>query len=199
MDAGPPKSIDIFIQALQGLAIDPESIELILLTHGHWDHWGSLQEIKNLTSAPGAINHREKDWVENAEVHLPPGIGRWGNFLGKLMKLAPIKSQIEKTDIEIELNDEDFLLDKYGIKGRCIHTPGHTDGSMSVLLESGEAFVGDLAMSGFPRIGGAGPFVFGESIKAMRKSWQKLLDAGAVTIYPSHGKPFSANVFRKYL
>jgi hypothetical protein len=33
----------------------------------------------------------------------------------------------------------------------------------------------------------------------MRKSWKKLLEEGAALIYPSHGSPFSAEVFRKYL
>jgi glyoxylase-like metal-dependent hydrolase (beta-lactamase superfamily II) len=69
---------------------------------------------------------------------------------------------------------------------------------MSLLLDSGDAFVGDLAMSGFPRITGPGPFVLGDDITTMKRSWQVLLDAGAVKIYPSHGKPFSARVFDEY-
>jgi glyoxylase-like metal-dependent hydrolase (beta-lactamase superfamily II) len=70
---------------------------------------------------------------------------------------------------------------------------------MSLLLESGEAFVGDLAMSGFPRVTGPGPFVLGDDLETMKRSWQLLLDEGARRIYPSHGKPFDAGIFEKYL
>lgn len=34
------------------------------------------------------------------------------------------------------------------LKGKIIETPGHTDGSLSVLLEDGSIFVGDAIMGG---------------------------------------------------
>ena len=86
-----------------------------------------------------------------------------------------------------------------GIWGKIIPTTGHTAGSMSLVMESGEAFVGDLAMSGFPRLSGPGPFVLGDDHEAMKQSWQLVMDEGARRIYPSHGKPFDAGVFEKYL
>ena len=199
VDAGPPKSSDLFQQALLGLSIDPADIKMIFLTHGHWDHWGSLHEIKDFTAAPAAINHREKEWVEKGENHLPGGIGTWGKIMVGLMRIMPIKSQLNATGIDIALEDDDLSLEKYGIKGRIIRTPGHTDGSMSLLLDTGEAFVGDLAMSGFPRLGGPGPFVVGKDINTMKDSWQILLDAGARVIYPSHGDPFNASLLNKFI
>lgn len=39
-------------------------------------------------------------------------------------------------------------MEPYGIYVKALYTPGHTSGSMSILLGSGEAFVGDLAMGG---------------------------------------------------
>jgi glyoxylase-like metal-dependent hydrolase (beta-lactamase superfamily II) len=200
VDAGPPKTAKIFQAALQEKSIDPGEIKLIFITHGHWDHWGSLKAIRDMTGAEIAINYREKPWLEEKQVRIPRGFGAWGKSLFVLLPVMKpsIKAGLETLVADTSLPDEDHSLEPYGIKGRIVHTPGHTDGSMSLLLDSGDAFVGDLAMSGFPRIQGPGPFVLGTDINEMKRSWQLLLDAGAVKIWPSHGKPFSARVFDEY-
>ena len=59
---------------------------------------------------------------------------------------------------------------------------------MSLLLDSGEAFVGDLAMSGFPKMIGKGMPVFAEDVVAVKESWRLLLSRGArlkVRVRPS--------------
>jgi len=200
VDAGPPKSITKFQAAIKELKIAPEDIKLIFITHGHWDHWGSLAGIAELTGAKTAINYREAPWLEDKRVRVPGGIGIWGKTVLVLLSLikSNIKAGLQTASADMALKDEEFSLISYGIKGKIIHTPGHTGGSMSLLLESGDAFVGDLAMSGFPRINGPGPFVLGEDTDAMKRSWKLLLDMGALKIWPSHGNPFSANVFREY-
>ncbi|MFO7633107.1 MAG: MBL fold metallo-hydrolase, partial [Caldilinea sp.] len=52
-----------------------------------------------------------------------------------------------------QLIDGDFDLRSFGVDGRVFATPGHTPGSISILLDSGDAIVGDLLMGG--RMGGA--------------------------------------------
>jgi hydroxyacylglutathione hydrolase len=44
------------------------------------------------------------------------------------------------------LTDEGMDLLAFGVNGRIVHTPGHTAGSISLVLDSGEAFVGDIAI-----------------------------------------------------
>lgn len=84
-----------------------------------------------------------------------------------------------------------------GKPGRVIHTPGHTMGSLSIVLESGEAFVGDLVMNfGFMRRGPGLP-LFAEDVNLVVKSWKKLLDSGVKMIYPAHGKPFPVALLEK--
>jgi hydroxyacylglutathione hydrolase len=200
VDAGQPRSPGIFLRTMKKLGLDPHDIKMIFITHGHWDHWGSLEKIAGYTGARIAINYREAGWLEDKKVRVPPGRGLWGQIVYfLLMVLKPyIRANLYPVSADLRLEDEGLQLEFLGIRGRLLHTPGHTEGSMSLLLDSGEAFVGDLAMSGFPRITGPGPFVLGEDIHAMKRSWQLLLDAGAVKIYPSHGKPFSARVFDEY-
>ena len=42
------------------------------------------------------------------------------------------------------LVDDVFGLSEYGISGKIIHTPGHSQGSMSIILDNGETLIGDM-------------------------------------------------------
>jgi glyoxylase-like metal-dependent hydrolase (beta-lactamase superfamily II) len=201
VDAGPPDVLEKFRQKLEQLGINPSSIKQIFITHMHFDHMGSLPEIGQLTGAKSAMHHLDKELVEKGTVIMPDGIGPWGKFLTALLRtIKPmIKKKIGPVQVDQSLDDSPYSLDEFLINGKIIHTPGHTAGSISMVLQSGEAFVGDLAMSGFPRVSGPGPFVLGDDLETMKQSWQLLLDEGAKHIYPSHGEPFDAVVFKNYL
>jgi len=199
VDAGPPKQVGKLRQKLQPLSIEPQDITLMLLTHGHYDHIGSVSEVKALTGCKVAINHREKEWLEQALRPMPPGIGIWGTVMATLMRAMTPLMKFPASSVDIELGDEAFPLHPFGINGRVLYTPGHTYGSMSVLLETGEAFVGDLAMNGLPMRIGPGMPIFGDGLDTIKASWRLLLDNGAKWIYPAHGNPFSADVFKKAL
>ncbi|MEA3435975.1 MAG: MBL fold metallo-hydrolase, partial [Thermodesulfobacteriota bacterium] len=101
--------------------------------------------------------------------------------------------------VDIILRDEDFSLTGFGIPGKIIYTPGHSPGSVSVLLETGDAFVGDLAMNSFPLRLSPGLPLFADDIQEVKDSLKLLLDKGATKIYPAHGKPFSAELIRKFI
>ena len=61
IDGGAPNQIDKFKKRLSALPLKPQDIRLILLTHGHWDHIGSVRDIKEYTGAQLALHKREKD------------------------------------------------------------------------------------------------------------------------------------------
>ena len=115
-----------------------------------------------------------------------------------LRALAPLV-RIEPAAVEIAIGDKGLDLAAFGVAGRVIPTPGHTPGSVSVLLPGGQALVGDLAMNGFPMRHGPGVPIFADDFELVRAGWRTLLDAGARTIFPAHGKPFSAEVLRQAL
>jgi glyoxylase-like metal-dependent hydrolase (beta-lactamase superfamily II) len=66
-----------------------------------------------------------------------------------------------------------------------------------VLLDSGEAFVGDLAMNRLPLRLSPGLPIFASDMSAVINSWKNLLALGASAVYPAHGAPFPAAVMKK--
>lgn len=60
IDGGMPKKLKVFKRVLTRLEIHPSEIKLIVLTHSHFDHSGSAQEIRELTGAKIAIHESER-------------------------------------------------------------------------------------------------------------------------------------------
>jgi hydroxyacylglutathione hydrolase len=199
VDAGWPNQGEKFLKILKALSIEPKDISLILLTHGHWDHIGSIDELKRLTGCKVAVNKREKDWVEQALKPLPSGGSLGRKLLEAIINMYVSRVNFPGTSIDLVLEDKEFSLEPFGIRGKVFYTPGHSSGSMSLLLDTGDVFVGDLAMNGLPLRIGPGLSVWAEDISASRESCRLLLDRGAQWIYPAHWKHFKAAALEKLL
>ena len=199
IDGGAPNQAKNFKKSIERLCIKPQDIQLIVLTHGHWDHIGSAKDIKEITGAKIALHRNEKDWIEKSLKPLPPAVTTWGHIFAKIMAMFVPLVHVPATNVDLVLGDEELSLADYGVPGRIIPTPGHSMGSVSVLLETGDTFVGDLAMNGFPLRIGPGLPIFAEDLQKVKKSWQLLLDRGAKTVYPAHGKPFPADAIQRAL
>ena len=199
IDAGAPNKGRKFAKGLEKAGIKPDDVKLVLITHGHWDHIGSAGEIRELTGAAIAMHECDAHWLEKSLKPLSPGITLWGRiFTGVMKRFMPLIN-IPGTDVDLRLGDEDFPLYEYGIPGSVIHTPGHTHGSLSVLLDSGEVFVGDLAINRFPLRFKPGLPIFAVDEEKVKESWKRLLRLGAQTVYPAHGEPFPTDVIRDAL
>ena len=197
IDAGMPNKLYQFKKMLAKNKIDPARIKLIVLTHSHFDHCGSARDIRELTGAKIAIHESERECVEHEKVMIPKGV----NWKGKITQplIFTFKIPFQKFTPDILLNDEPFSLTEYGIDGQIIHTAGHTAGSVSVILNSGDAFVGCMAHNGWPFRYKPGLPIFAQDIDAIKENWKVLINRGLTFIYPGHGKPFPIEVIKNQL
>jgi hydroxyacylglutathione hydrolase len=144
IDSGPPKRIHGFQKAFEKFQIEPTEARLILLTHGDPDHAGSAKALKALTGAEIAIHDHDKLNLEHSIFNFPPGVNSWGRLLHFILYpiLKNVIPSIPTVKADIVLDDKNYSLTDFGIAGQIVYTPGHTQGSVSVVLETGEAFVG---------------------------------------------------------
>jgi glyoxylase-like metal-dependent hydrolase (beta-lactamase superfamily II) len=147
IDAGSPGHGKSILKHLKKFSQKP--LRLIILTHGHFDHYGSAEELHELTGTPIAIHISDAKDMEEGKTRLPFAHG-WGRLGRLLLPMAEFVTNPEPTHPQILLHDGDSLT-TYGLPAVVVSTPGHTQGSISVLLSDGTAFTGDLLVTS-PRL-----------------------------------------------
>ncbi|MCK5135587.1 MAG: MBL fold metallo-hydrolase [Bacteroidales bacterium] len=200
IDGAWPNEAKSFSKFLEKHQIKPEEVQLIILTHGDFDHVGGAKELKELTGASIVIHEMDKENLEKGIFHWPEGVTPWGRFSRSVLKpIIKKKAAFPAVRADIVLDDNGLSLEEYGIPGRIVYTPGHTFGSISVLLDTGDAFIGCLAQNRIPFRMKPGLPIYAKDIELLKKSWKILIDQGAKTIYPGHGKSFPVKKILKYL
>lgn len=187
VDTGINVYLEKYLEIFAKLDINPKEIGLIIISHGHADHYGNAHMLKELTGAP-ILCHK------NAVKALQTGYDEKiipRNELGESV-FNLIKNKLPKADKTVEPDiviDEEADLVPYGIRGKIIHTPGHSDCSISVILESGQAIVGDIMVRS--------PFTakpclayFATDEKALHLSVSKLVKEAHI-FFGGHGGPFT--------
>jgi glyoxylase-like metal-dependent hydrolase (beta-lactamase superfamily II) len=193
VDGGAPGELLRFTEGMERAGLSARAIRLVVITHGHWDHVGTAADIRRLTMAPLAMHAREREWLERGEKVMPPSVGVRGWLMAQMLNRGVVPwVLVPPSPVDVVLTDQGLSLRPFGIPGRVVSTPGHSRGSVTVLLESGDAFVGDMAMNALPMTNGPDLPIFAEDMDQLKRSWRELLAAGAKTIYPAHGDPFPA-------
>jgi len=177
--------------------IKPEDISLIILSHGHIDHYGSADELRRLTGAPVAMHKADAEYVEKGLNYIGTSTGFFGHIVKSLF-IRTDKVTSKPLHIDILLENEIYLRE-FGIDGRVIHTPGHTEGSISLILSGGEAIVGDLIMGGilFKKVPRYPLFI--HDLSSLKESIRKVIQLSPKVIYASHGGPFTSAIVQKFL
>lgn len=188
VDAGCPGKIKNVQIALEKNNLMFTDIVLVILTHTHYDHTGCLADIKKRSGAKVLVHASEKGYLEKGMTPFPEGTIWFSKIIsgiGNLLMVSKSKYQPVNPDIVIR---GDYDLGEYIPGAKVITTPGHTSGSISLVIRDEAAFVGDtlfnvVPWSVFPP--------FANDIPELLKSWGRLIAAGCGTFYPGHGKPIT--------
>ena len=188
------------LRKLSRLGVSSRSIRYLLLTHHHSDHCGLLPFLLSVNPDIRVIMSDTCAAALRSGRHLhPPGERYASDSLRTAFRLyGLLGGEIADTfppyfyrEADILWLEEDGALPGFvGIPGRLLHTPGHTAGSLSLIVGK-HAFVGDAARNCLRFLGAPHEPILYSDRSACLKSWAKLSSSGAVTIHPGHGPSFS--------
>lgn len=158
---------------------------LIYLTHAHFDHCGGVPLLKKQYGCDIAIHAGDAGDLEKGLTSLGSVKG-WGILMKAFFPVTRLLWKQEGIAPDVLLEDGD-RLDAYGFDAYILHSPGHTGGSSSLILEDRYAFVGDLVSSR--------PWVhaqkyFADDWQHVSQSIERLRDTGISRAFPGHGSPF---------
>ena len=200
VDTGNPGSVQKILDTMKKHHIAIGDVSLILVTHSHLDHSGSAAELQKVLKVPIAMHRLEKEYVENG-TRLPLTPKDW---FGKLFKKsALIKKNVEKFKVDIVLEGGEDL-NPYGVDAKVIFTPGHTPGSVSVMLANGEMIAGDVVSGGI-LLGGiinsdvpTWPIFHDDTVNSI-KSLKQIIDLTPTRIHVGHGGPLDVPSIKKFI
>jgi hydroxyacylglutathione hydrolase len=175
---------------LESAGCKPGNLQVIVLTHGDFDHSGNAAYLRKKFGARIAMHHDDAGMVERGNMF-------WNRSKSNILikVIAPIlfrfgKSERFKPDSHIEDGDD---LSENGFDARVLHIPGHSKGSIGILTSSGDLFCGDLLQNIHkPKLNS-----IMDDLTTANTSVEKLNKLGIRTVYPGHGKPFPMDVFLK--
>jgi endoribonuclease LACTB2 len=163
VDLGWPGMFGALAANLKRMGIPMNEVRYGLATHYHIDHAGAAQNLKN---------EGMRLLVIEEQVSAIPKMKQWTKPRDNYTDIATFDNVVIKT------SESRAFLAKLGIKGEIVHTPGHSDDSVTLVLDNGMAFTGDLTSP---------TMVVDEDPGVVASSWQKLRDLGVTTIYGGHG------------
>jgi len=153
-----------FFKSLKSAGISVESIRYLMVTHYHPDHMGIVSDLMAL-----GIKLLIFD-VQLPYVHFSDGI----YARERSRSYRPI-DESRATVLTTAQSRE--IFESIGVKGEVIHTPGHSDDSISLIMDSGTAIVGDLTPYSALSV---------TDDEKVKDSYRKILSFGVNRIYYGH-------------
>jgi glyoxylase-like metal-dependent hydrolase (beta-lactamase superfamily II) len=182
--AGDLKELD---EALSENGTLAQRLGLVVITHAHADHAGVAADLQRLGSARIMIGAGDSDRArtgKNDEL-LPTG------FTASVLKPF-IPNDFPEVTADIAVR-EPVDLAPWGLHGQVLPMPGHTKGSLVVVLANRSAFVGDMIAGG--SFGGLffpthpQEHLYHADREQNRRNIERLLAMGIETFYLGHGGP----------
>jgi glyoxylase-like metal-dependent hydrolase (beta-lactamase superfamily II) len=199
VDCGIPGSADRVYEGIIGAGVDPADLAMIVVTHAHIDHFGSANDLHLRTGAPVAAH--EGDLPAYQAGHSDPAQRQPIGVSGRVFaRTPPPNASTDPLNPQIVLKG-DYRLDDHGVDARIIHTPGHTPGSVSVLLDQGDLIAGDMLSGGFLGLLRYRPSYppFHDDREQALDSLQAALNLQPHTLHLGHGGPMQSDRVQRWL
>jgi glyoxylase-like metal-dependent hydrolase (beta-lactamase superfamily II) len=167
IDTGAGWSIDKIISNVQSLGLNCKNLSKVLLTHCHIDHIGGAPEIKKRFGSKIYIHKLDAPPLENGDPILTAA--SW------------YQTSFPPTQVDVKFNLPEEILTIAEQKIICLHTPGHTPGSICIYLDRDRKrilFAQDLHGPILPE--------FGSNLADWDRSTNKLLDLDADILCEGH-------------
>ena len=182
VDAGLPGSSAVILRGLKRLGVLPEQLTRVALTHFHPDHAGGLGQLAAGRQVAVAAHSLEADIIEG-KAPLPSVMPE--RPLGDMTQPVVAKLMGRPVPVEQRLEDGDVI--PFGTEVRVVHVPGHTEGSIALLLpEKGAVIVGDALQYKLARRLSPPVTLGADRLKQAIRSLEKLAGLDFETICFSH-------------
>lgn len=122
VDAGCGRHHELLVGAVRQKGIGPGGIELLLLTHCHFDHTGGAEAVKKAFQCPAVAHVRDAVFLETGNSRVTAA-----TWYDSVMEPLAVERQLDGPESQILLGDRVIT---------AIHTPGHTPGSLVFCMES---------------------------------------------------------------
>ena len=167
IDTGAGWSVEYIINNINGLGINYGNLNKILLTHCHIDHIGGAPEMRRRFGSKIYIHQLDALPLENGDSILTAA--NW------------YQTSFPPTPVDVKFSLKEEILDIGDQKVICVHTPGHTPGSICIYLDKDGSrilFAQDLH----------GPILkeFGSNLEDYGRSTKKLLELDADILCEGH-------------
>ncbi len=174
IDAGAGGNVEGIVVNIRKLGLDPKNISTIILTHCHIDHIGGAKGLKDRFGSRLVMHALDAEAVERGD-----NVMTAANWYGIRLSPQPIDEKLSEAEHCLNFSGQEIV---------CLHTPGHTPGSMSVYLDRGGRrvlFGQDIH----------GPFLaeFGADMSLWRQSMEKLLALKADILCEGHFGVYQPN------
>jgi glyoxylase-like metal-dependent hydrolase (beta-lactamase superfamily II) len=167
IDAGAGDSASQLVRNMEMLGLDPKALSHVILTHCHIDHIGAAPYFREKYQAKIVIHELDAKALEKGD-----SFRTAANWYGTTFPPTKIDRKLTGAQETLQFGSEEL---------HCLHTPGHTPGSIAVYLDrSGQRVLFGQDIHG--------PFhkAFGSNMEAWKKSMQALLALEADVLCEGH-------------